>query len=56
MAAVLSAAVSCVSGPSGEFQFDLLTTNDVHCSWFDSTYVGGELKNSLMAINTYVNE
>ena len=56
MAAVLSAAVSCVNGPSGEFQFDLLTTNDVHGSWFDSTYVGGQVKNSLMAINTYVNE
>ena len=56
VAAVLSAAVSCVNGPSGEFQFDLLTTNDVHGSWFDSTYVGGQVKNSLMAINTYVNE
>ena len=52
-AAVLTGMVSC-GGPSGEFQFDLLTTNDVHGAWFDSTYTGGAVKNSLMAVNTYV--
>ena len=53
-AVVIAAAASCSGGPSGEFQFDLLTTNDVHGAWFDSTYVGGPLRNSLMAVNTYV--
>ena len=52
----LSAVISCCNRPTGDFQFDLLTTNDVHGSWFDSTYVGGPLKNSLIAINSYVNE
>lgn len=52
-AAVLTGMVSC-GGPSGEFQFDLLTTNDVHGAWFDSTYTGSAVKNSLMAVSTYV--
>ncbi len=53
-AAVAALLASCGRGPSGDFQFDLLTTNDVHGSWFDSTYAGGGLKNSLMAVNSYV--
>ena len=53
-AAILSAA-SCGNRPTGEFQFDLLTTNDVHGAWFDSTYVDGPRRTSLMAVNTYVN-
>ncbi len=54
--AASAAVCSCGSRVSGDFQFDLLTTNDVHGSWFDSTYVGGPVRNSLMAVNTYVNE
>lgn len=49
-------AASCNNGPTGDFQFDLLTTNDVHGSWFDSTYTGKQIKPSLMAISSYVNE
>ncbi len=52
----MSAAFSCCNRPTGDFQFDLLTTNDVHGSWFDSTYVGGPVRNSLIAVNSYVNE
>ena len=53
-AAVAALLASCGRGPSGDFQFDLLTTNDVHASWFDSTYTGGGVKNSLMAVSSYV--
>lgn len=58
IAIALSAiSASCSNAPKdGKYQFDLLTTNDVHGSWFDVPYVGGTVKTSLMAINTYVNE
>ena len=32
----------------------LLTTDDVHGAWFDSTYVGNNTRPSLMAVNWYV--
>lgn len=32
----------------------ILSTNDVHGAWFDSTYVGGGRVASLMAVNSYV--
>ena len=38
----------------GEYTLTLLSTNDVHGSWFDSTYVGGKVKPSLFAVNTLV--
>ncbi len=38
----------------GCYTLELLTTNDVHGSWFDSTYVGGKTKKSLFAVNYYV--
>ena len=38
----------------GDYTLTVLSTNDVHASWFDSTYIGGGVKRSLMAINTYV--
>lgn len=55
----LAAAASVVScggtKPSdGEHVLHILTTNDVHGSWFDSTYVGGGIKNSLYAVNHYI--
>lgn len=55
LAAVLLTAATCACGPKdGTYTFELLTTNDVHGSWFDSTYVGGNLKSSLFAVNHYV--
>ena len=39
---------------NGEYVLHLLTTNDVHGAWFDSSYVGGRVKNSLYAVNHYV--
>ena len=38
----------------GEYTLTVLSTNDVHGSWFDSTYIGGGVKTSLFAVNTYV--
>lgn len=47
------AAISC--GPrNGVHELNLLTTNDVHGTWFDSTYVGGRQRNSLMAMKWYI--
>ena len=39
---------------NGEYTLTILSTNDVHASWFDSTYVGGGIKKSLFAVNYYV--
>ena len=39
----------------GEYTLTVLTTNDVHGTWFDSTYVqGGKVRKSLFAVNHYV--
>lgn len=38
----------------GNYTITVISTNDTHASWFDSTYVGGKVKNSLFAVNTYV--
>lgn len=45
----------CNELKDGEYTIDLLTTNDVHGSWFDSSYTDGMVKNSLFAINGMVN-
>ncbi|MCR5519859.1 MAG: 5'-nucleotidase C-terminal domain-containing protein [Bacteroidales bacterium] len=42
-------------GPKdGVHELHLLTTNDVHGRWFDSTYVQKGTRQSLMAVNYYV--
>ena len=46
---LLAAACSPKSG-----SLTVLTTDDVHGAWFDSTYVGARTRPSLMAINWYV--
>ncbi|MCQ2148059.1 MAG: 5'-nucleotidase C-terminal domain-containing protein [Bacteroidales bacterium] len=46
--------LSCSGPKDGNYTFQLLTTNDVHGSWFDSTYVGGDLKKSLYAAKFYI--
>lgn len=55
IAALLLAATAC--GPrlkDGEYTLQVLSTNDVHSTWFDSTYVGGGIRNSLYAMNHYI--
>ena len=48
-----SCAFNCKPA-DGHYTLELLTTNDVHGSWFDSTYVGGQTKKSLFAVNYYI--
>ena len=38
----------------GNYTLQVLSTNDVHGTWFDSTYVGGNIKKSLIATNYYI--
>ncbi len=43
----------CCRPLNGEYRFQILTTNDIHGTYFDSTYTGGT-KNSLFAVKHYV--
>ncbi len=49
---LLAVAAGCGAGSpkDGEYSFHILTTNDIHGSFFDSTYVGGGIRNSLYAV------
>ena len=38
----------------GDYTLTVLSTNDVHSTWFDSSYVDGSLKKSLFAMNYYI--
>jgi len=38
----------------GDYTLTVLSTNDVHGTWFDSTYIGNNVRRSLFAVNTYV--
>ncbi|MBR5660100.1 MAG: bifunctional metallophosphatase/5'-nucleotidase [Bacteroidales bacterium] len=53
-AASLIAAVSCSGPRDGSYSITLLTTNDVHGTFFDSTYVGGNVKKSLYGVKYVV--
>ena len=51
----LLVALSCTRTlRDGEYTLTVLSTNDVHGTWFDSTYVGNGVRKSLFAINHYV--
>ncbi|MCR5561235.1 MAG: 5'-nucleotidase C-terminal domain-containing protein [Bacteroidales bacterium] len=49
--AALLLTVACSQGPK---HLTVLTTDDVHGAWFDSTYTGSGTRNSLLAVNYYV--
>ena len=49
LAAALVAA-SCSRPKDGSYSFRILTTNDIHGTFFDSTYVGGNVKKSLYSV------
>lgn len=54
-ACCIAAAASCNAGPAdGERSLHILTTNDIHGSYFDSTYTGGGIRNSLYAVKRTV--
>ena len=53
--AALTALAACSRGlRDGDYTLTVLSTNDVHSTWFDSTYVGGGTRNSLFAMNYYI--
>jgi len=54
LAASLLALAACRGPKDGDYELRILTTNDVHGCYFDSTYVDATLKKSLLAINYYV--
>ena len=48
-------ALSCGRNlKDGDYTLTILSTNDVHSTWFDSTYVDGNIRKSLFAVNHYV--
>ena len=47
-------ATACTGLKDGTYDLTLLTTNDVHGHFFDSTYVDGNLSKSLMAVNRII--
>lgn len=47
-------AIACSGPKDGEHVLHILTTNDVHSTWFDSTYTGDGIKKSLFAMNYYI--
>ena len=44
----------CCRPADGDYSFHILTTNDIHGTYFDTDYATGNIKNSLTAVNTYV--
>ncbi len=53
--AAIFAGLSCNRGlKDGEYTLTVLSTNDVHGTWFDSTYVDGKVRKSLFAMNYYI--
>ena len=52
LAGLLVAA--CGAPVDGDFQLHVLTTNDIHGTYFDSTYVDGSTQNSMLAAYYYV--
>ena len=52
--AAASLLASCSGVKDGQHVLHILSTNDVHGAWFDSTYVGGGTQRSLFAVNYYV--
>ena len=51
---ILAAVLALVSCTPKKGTLHVITTNDVHGAWFDSTYFGGRQVSSLMAVNYYV--
>lgn len=43
-------AMSCSGPKDGTYSFRILTTNDIHGAYFDSTYTGTDVKRSLAAV------
>ena len=48
------ALASCSAPADGVHTLHVISTNDVHGAWFDSTYVDGNIRNNIFAVNHYV--
>lgn len=48
------AAISCCGPKDGEYTFRILTTNDVHGHYFDSSYVSDRTSHSLLSVAWHV--
>lgn len=53
LAAVVALTASCCGPKDGEYTFRILTTNDVHGHYFDSSYVSDKTANSLLSVSWY---
>lgn len=53
LAALLFLSMSCSGIKDGEYTFHILTTNDVHGAYFDSTYTSGHTRPSLLAVSAF---
>lgn len=51
---ILSMCLGCSGPKDGDYSFQILSTNDIHGSFFDSTYAGSRVKNSLFAVKMTV--
>ena len=55
LAVLVLAATACGHRlKDGEYTLQVLSTNDVHGTWFDSTYVDNGTRNSLFAMKYYI--
>lgn len=55
LVALVLSITCCNRLKDGEYTLTVLSTNDVHSTWFDSTYVPGKaIRPSLFAVNHYV--
>lgn len=54
LAAAVLFIASCHSPKDGEYHFHILTTNDIHGAYFDSTYVDGTVRPSMFAVSEAV--
>lgn len=55
VASLLMLSAACKPGlKDGEYSLTVLSTNDVHGHWFDSSYVDGKIRRSLFAMNYYI--
>ena len=54
LASALLILAGCCGPKDGEYNLHVLTTNDIHGTFFDSTYVDGRLHTSLTNVKYYV--
>ena len=56
IASAVVLAATCCGPKDGEYTIRLLTTNDVHGRYFDTSYQTGETTPSLMSLAWYIGQ